>query len=432
MNEIILQIKATSSRNQKEAILKANAHNEYFKRLMHFIYNPYIRTGISKAKLKKAVVLDNLDNEIGLPVDYVIDYYEKNQTGSNFDANFGKTFIEQFEGTDKEIAEAIVTKNLKIGITAKTLNKVYGKDFIPMIGIMSAEKYKEQKHKVKGPYIASEKLDGARRLLIKENGLVSLYSRTGIVDEGLYQIEEEAAHLPDNAVYDGELLAVGSFANAIELRQATNAIANRKGKRDGLTFNVFDFIALADFKAGKSKHPAKLRKALVAAMFGDEGIKHITDKTGLLRHRIQYEFEHIKAVPIMGIVTTEEEVEAMVTPIWQSGFEGLMLNTFDGLYEVDKRVKTILKVKNVEEHVLKVIDMEEGTNKNKGKVGALIVEYKGNRVGVGSGLTDAQREQWWNDRSIIGQDIEIDCFGESKNLQGGVSLNCPIFKRIAK
>jgi hypothetical protein len=51
----------------------------------------------------------------------------------------------------------MVTKNLKIGITDTSLNKVYGADFIPRIGCMLGVPYSENKHKVKGPFIATEK-----------------------------------------------------------------------------------------------------------------------------------------------------------------------------------------------------------------------------------------------------------------------------------
>ena len=64
-------------------------------------------------------------------------------------------------------------------------------------------------------------------------------------------------------------------------------------------------------------------------------------------------------------------------------------------------------------------------------LGALVVIYNGNKVGVGSGLSDAQRiEIWENPENYIGKFIEIDTFGESTNQQGTKSLNCPIFKRF--
>ena len=65
-------------------------------------------------------------------------------------------------------------------------------------------------------------------------------------------------------------------------------------------------------------------------------------------------------------------------------------------------------------------------------LGALIVDYNGTRLGVGSGFTDSDRILiWLNPDKFIGRYIEIDTFGESTNALGEKSLNCPIFKRFA-
>lgn len=438
----ILEVGRVSSRNTKLELLRKYKDVPGFKEILQFIYNPYIHTGIAKKKLGKAVGLPaDLEYAVHIPWQDVISYFTKNQTGAAKDIRFAKAFINQFEpGSDEHtLAVAMVTKTLKIGVTGKTLNQVYGDDFIPMIGIMKAEKYEDYKDKVRGPFIATEKLDGARRLLVKEDGRTTLYTRSGLPDEGLVDIEAEAMYLPDNCVYDGELLAIGHFENALELRQATNAIANSKGARRGLTYNIFDMVPIEDFKRGVSKHDAVTRKIMTGALFGDESIECLVPtkyKEIIAQYKIPYDFKYIKSVPILGVVNTEEEVMAMAEPIWRRGFEGIMLNTFAGKYDHTKgRSRDILKVKNVEEHVLKVVDVEEGKpgTKNECKLGALIVEYKGHRVGVGSGLDDDMREKWWkNPELIVGKWIEIECFGESKNKQGGISLNCPIFKRIAR
>ena len=64
-------------------------------------------------------------------------------------------------------------------------------------------------------------------------------------------------------------------------------------------------------------------------------------------------------------------------------------------------------------------------------MGALLTDYNGNKLGVGSGFTDAQRQEIWdNPDKYIGRSIEIDTFGESTNALGEKSLNCPIFKRF--
>lgn len=430
----------TSGKNAKELILKQNADLPGFKEVMQFIYDPYVRTGIARAKLSKAHLIPNQDYSL---VD-IIAHFKKNQTGSNADANIARTFMNKFkdEPIFEDIAAGIVTKSLKTGVTAKTLNKVYGADFIPLIGIMRGKDYQDYKDKVKGPFIATEKIDGIRRLIIKEDGKISMYSRSGIPDDGLVDIIKEAEHLPNNCVFDGELEAKGEYENALALRQATASIANSKGNRTGLNIKLFDMMPLAEYKRGKSSHDAIIRKTLLGAMFGDESIECLAPtmyKDFIAEHKIAYDFEHIAVVPIEGIVRTEEDIISLAEPVWRRGGEGLMLNVMNSKYDYTvTQSSQLLKVKATEEFIGQVIGVEIGRpgTVNENRLGALQVQVMlpdGTFVetGVGSGLDSSMRDLWWdNPELIIGQSIELESFGVSTNKQGGRSINCPIFKRV--
>lgn len=429
--EVIKLIGNTSSSNDKLYLLKKNENVPGLREILKFIYNPYCKTGISDKKLEKAHAF--MCTEKGVTWKQAIEYFTRNQTGTDSDLAFARAFIGNTPDEAKWLAEAIVTQDLKIGVTATSLNKVYGSDFIPKIGCMLGTLYGDVgPQKTKWPCVVTEKLDGIRRILVKENGVVRCYSRSGHEDTGLIEIIEEAKYLPNNCVYDGELLAKGIFKDSIALRQATNSIANSKGNKTGLTFNVFDMIPLDEFKAGKSKWRAIDRKVRLAATFRDESVGILTEDTwkAICCYGVELDFEHIKPVPILGLVKNISEVEPIVASIWARGGEGVMLNTASGLYEI-KRSKELLKVKHTEEHVLTIVDMIEGTGKFEDMLGALVVDYKGNKLGVGSGFTDAQRKYIWDNYSAyIGIQVEIETFGESKNAMGEVSLNCPIFKRF--
>ncbi len=428
--EVIKLIGNTSSSNDKLYLLKKNEGVPGLKETLKFIYNPYCRTGISSKKLSKA--LEFLPVKKDVTLNEAIEYFTKNTTGSDNDLAFARDFIASCKGAEW-LASAIVTQELKIGVTATTLNKAYGADFIPKVGCMLGTLYGDVGHqKTKWPCVVTEKLDGIRRILIKENSVVKCFSRSGHEDTGLIEIMEDAKYLPDNCMYDGELLAKGSFKDSIALRQATNSIANSKGAKTGLTFNVFDMVPLNEFLSGTSKWDALNRKIRLGATLRDNSIIHLTEKwfEAIQCYGIEQTLEHIKPVPILGYVKNISEVEPIVASIWAQGGEGVMLNTATGLYEI-KRSKELLKVKHTEEHVLTVVDMIEGTGKFEDMLGALVVEYKGNKLGVGSGFTDAQRQHIWdNHDKYIGKQVEIETFGESKNALGNISLNCPIFKRF--
>lgn len=441
--KVIDLVSRTSGTNDKQYLLKKNEQVPGLKTILKFIYDPYTRTGISKAKLAKALKMAEAsgphvvgeDNTVTYK--QMIDYLKSHTTGNESDLAMAARFINCTKATQPDtewLARAIVTQELKIGVTATTLNKVYGADFIPKIGCMLGTLYGDVgPEKTKWPCIVTEKLDGIRRILVKENGVCRCYSRSGHEDTGLIEIVEDAKYLPNNTVYDGELLAAGTFKDCIAQRQATNSIANSKGDKTGLTFNVFDMVPLDEFRAGISNDKALIRKITLGATLMDESIQYLEpDKWSMLIQAfgIHTELKVIRPVPILGLVKNMSDVEPIVNKIWARGGEGVMLNSSVGKYEI-KRSKELLKVKHTEEHTLEVVDILEGTGKFEGMMGALVVDYNGNKLGVGSGFNDAQRQAIWdNPEKYLGRSIEIDTFGESTNALGEKSLNCPIFKRF--
>lgn len=435
---VIAAIGNTSGYNDKLEILRRYGNTPGLKEILKFIYNPYCKTGISKAKLSKAkATLSPISLTEEVEWSDALRYFSTHQTGTDADLRFARDFIsatfEHYGDSAASLAEAIVTQDLKIGITATSLNAVYGKDFIPKIGCMLGTPFGDVgSDRVKWPCIVTEKLDGVRRILIKENGVCRMYSRSGHEDAGLVEILADAKYLPNNFVYDGEVLAKGTFKDSIAQRQATNSIAAGKGAKTGLTFNVFDMVPVEEFYAGKSKADALNRKLRLGATLMDPGIEALHENYWQLIQAfgIHMALENIKPVPILGLVNNLDAATPIVESIWARGGEGIMLNTTSGLYEI-KRSKQLLKVKHTEEYVLPIINVVEGTGKYEDAMGAIVVAYKGNAVGVGSGFTDAQRtEIWENADAYIGRKVEIETFGESVNAQGFVSLNCPIFKRF--
>lgn len=439
---VIKLVGQMSSYNDKLVILSRNANTPGLKEILKFIYNPYNKTGIAAAKLNKSGGLMNADYIREIEWREALEYFSTHQTGSDSDLVFARAFItytNRAYGADAmRLACAIVTQDLKIGITATSLNKVYGANFIPKTGCMLGTLFGDvPPHKIGWPCIVTEKLDGIRRVMVKENGVCRFYSRSGHEDTGLVEIAEEAKCLPDNFMYDGELLAVGNFKDCIAQRQATNSIANSKGRKTGLTFNIFDMVPIDDFYSGVCKQRAIDRKIRLGATLGDDGVRYLDERWVqlLLAFGSDAYLKHIKPVPILGLVKSLDEVTPIVEQIWARGGEGVMLNTVDGPYEV-KRSKCLLKVKHTEEHVLPIVDILEGTGKFEDSMGALVVMYTDKHgrqsfLGVGSGFTDAQRAIIWNNPDqFIGKSVEIECFGESTNSAGTTSLNCPIFKRF--
>ena len=121
----------------------------------------------------------------------------------------------------------------------------------------------------------------------------------------------------------------------------------------------------------------------------------------------------------------------------ENSWEGLMLRKNNG-YK-GKRSKDLLKVKKFYDEEYKVIDLEsnkiryikEGMEVEEEMLSNIIIEHKGNKVGVGSGFTIDERKNYHkNPEEILGKTVTIQYFEESKNKDGEYSLRFPVLKHI--
>lgn len=119
------------------------------------------------------------------------------------------------------------------------------------------------------------------------------------------------------------------------------------------------------------------------------------------------------------------------------GWEGFMLRK-NIPYE-SGRTKSLLKVKKFQDAEYKVLDIITGKvsyNENGTKeydaVTALIIEHKGTKVQVGSGLSKEQRLYWFeHPEDIVGKTATIQYFEETINKKDdSVSLRFPVLKYV--
>lgn len=411
--KVFKRLKETSSRTDKEFILKENKDFQEFRTILNFLYNPYILTGIKAKKLKKFAHFTSDSILTFNTVFEAIDFILENNTGKDDDVKTIANFINQHEGEEHDFLQDLFTKDYKCGITATTINKVYGKGTIPKFDVMLAKKFEDEEKKVKGEFGVTLKLDGIRCVAMKENGYMKFFTRQGQQIEGLVEIEKEFSVYPDNMVYDGELLLIDNTGmSSDDLFRATQKVVRKDGEKKNVAFHMFDVLPLIEFKEGKSKRIYKDRRSVL----------------DILLTNIQQMY--IRTLPLLYWGKEKSKIFEILEEVVAEDKEGVMVSNGAGYY-VTKRTDNLLKVKKMHTMDLLVLDVIEGTGKNKGKLGAITVDYKDYEVGVGSGFSDKQREQLWeNPNDIIGRIVEIQYFEESKNEDGGISLRFPVFKRI--
>lgn len=416
--KIINDLKSDSSRTSKEKILKDNENDALFRYVLKFVYNPFIVTGLSTKKVNKKVKVE-IDNKHDFKeIEEVLRYLKVHNSGRDYDIAVVQNFINKLSTKEaKDIAKQIVTKSLKVGITEKTINKVYGKDEIPSFSVMLAESYAKQESSLTGEFYITQKLDGNRCVAIKDNDEVRFFTRKGQPIEGMKELEKEIMKLRNGIVLDGELLLRNdNNLPADELFRETQKVVRKDGIKKNLEFYAFDILSVEEFKNGISINKYEHRREELESLFSFFG----------------EDFEYTKVLPVLYKGDDKNMIAVLMKYAEEKGWEGLMVNTASGLYQ-NKRTTDLLKVKRMKTADILVVSLEKAIDGQfKDLLARVNVEYKGNLVGVGSGFSIEERKKFAeNPDLIVGKIIEVQYFEESKDDKTGQpSLRFPVFKGI--
>ena len=427
---IIDEISAESSNNNKITILKKNADNEEFKKLLKFVYDDFIRTGLSVKTLnetpRSSVVATDYIGEYTL--EGLMDYVKEHNTGTLSTVYLIQDFASLFNDDTKQFIYQIFGKELKIGITAKTINKALGKGFIREFSVQLAHPYHKYTDKVPGSeFTLTQKLDGHRSVFIVKNGKGQFYTRKGLPINGLEIQTEQALKLADSLgnhgaedyVLDGELLLSNDEnMETKDLFRATSRILRSEtADKSNIQYNVFDALSTKEFEDGKSENTFADRKRFLTMAFSD------------FDYNEPQSIDHIHLVKDLYVGSDISIIKKLQHEFVEpNGWEGLMLN-LNNEYYVTKRTSGLLKIKEFFDADVLVKDVFEGTGKLKGTLGGIIIDYKGYEIKVGTGFTEVDRDFYWNNPDeIIGKIVDISYFEETHNQNNNnISLRFPVF-----
>jgi DNA ligase-1 len=322
----------------------------------------------------------------------------------------------------------ILIKDLRCGVSEKTINKVLEGRFsniqgVPLFECMLAHDGANHEKKISGKKLLEPKLDGVRVITIinAANKTAIMYSRNGKILENFGHItsaiEANIELFERSVVLDGEMVSSSFQALMRQVHRKSDA------QTDDARLMLFDILPLTEFQAGKSVLGQRRRSNLLRSM------KATLDKIGGLDIIPQLEVDLDTAVG-------ELQFKQYNKDAIEAGFEGIMIKDLDAPY-VCKRHVAWLKQKPFIEVSLTVTALEEGTGKNEGRLGALICEGEDDgkkiRVNVGSGLTDEQRAEIWKDQdAVLDQVVEIraDAATLNQDSEDVYSLRFPRFLRF--
>ena len=414
--DILEELASDAGRKFKIDVLEQNKNNDLLKTVVFLALDPFTQFYIRKIpKYTRGIHTVALPNAIK----QLKKLKERVYTG-NAAIDMLTTILESLPENDAKVVERIIQKDLKCGVAAATANAVWPglvHEYPCMLCTASDEKLIS---KFEFPAMVQLKMDGMRFNAIVKDGKVDYRSRNGKEIQGLQHLDEDFIRVAGSKsiVFDGELVV--NDKGVILDRQTGNGILNKavKGTISDLESHkiratVWDVIDYEDFTVGYSGVPYRDRfKILENAIF--------SNAVSLVEHQVVY-----------NITETREAFDRYLA----DGQEGIILKERDAPWE-DKRVKHQIKFKGELECDLQIIDVQEGTGKYVGKLGAIVcqsgpTDNKTITVSVGSGFSDDHRSDLWNIRDqLLGKIVALKYNSRIKNKQGGDSLFLPIFLEI--
>lgn len=413
----IKQIRNTPSSNAKANLMTAmknknDMETEVFKKVMYYTYNTFMMYGLTEKTLQETKP-KKMEFKEATYYD-IFSMLDELATSNINDAlrSYAVSVLHSIKDEDvREMVKNIMVKDQKMGANISSINKVFGKDFLPVWKCQLAESYAKQTKGLQGQeFWVTPKLDGCRVFFLPDSN--KFVTRKGIEYEGLGHLVEEAKHLATNmlstqfVVLDGELIHEPvEGLNSGELYALTSSIARKKGEhpdKQKLQFNVFDIIPLDAFQNEGTTVKYSKRRELLDYYMG------------------RMDYKKLVRVPVLYHGTDESVIPELLANIEQDGGEGLMIN-LDAPYQF-KRSKNVLKVKSFFSADVLVTDVYEGKpgTRFEGTLGGLVVKflYNGEEMytNVGSGPFKEERAEWWaNPNLIIGKVITINYFEICEN-----------------
>lgn len=414
--EILEEVASTTSKNEKERILNQHKDNVLLKECFRLAYSPTINFWTKKIDLKPS--LENALGTLESALPLLSNIYERVYTG-----NEAKQYLDQLLFTtkqkDREVLEKVVLKDLRCGVQGTTINKIW-KGLIPKVPQMLASSMKESSlAKIKYPCVAELKSDGSRCIAYCSTDGVKLMSRNGKQYQGLKNLEKNLQDSYFNGlVLDGELVfdttkADRTTGNGIVTKAVKGTISEKE--QANVIFQVWDVLPMDKYvEKGVVKVPQSTRYEGLATLL------RMTNK------------DNIQLIPSTK-VNNLAEARKVFQDYVDKGFEGIILKNTDG-YWADKRSPDLVKFKEELFADLKVVGYFEGQGKISGMLGGLSLETEDGVIGtnLGSGFSEQQRKELWNNRdNLIGEIVEVKYNGLTEDKRTGKkSLFLPIFQRF--
>jgi DNA ligase-1 len=408
LSEMVYKLRRYSGTEEKRCILMKYPD---LKPLLKVIYDPDYIFNITGNRVESY-----MDNEYHSNSDckydnifYLLNALNKKEITGNEALDEAVSFYIEYVYSEDEsdVFFDILNKDLKCGISVKTINSVWP-GLIKEFNVPLANEYEPRLCDFKkDKWFVSRKLDGIRCLCFIRPDGIEFRSRENhlfLTLDNLIPCIKEQYVGPTCVVLDGEVCIIDKDGN-----ENFKDIVSEIRKKDYIIhhprFLIFDVYYIADLDRGFK--------------FKDVPFEFIDFRDGYVKM--------IEQIPVL-----DDEHFKHLKEELPDEWEGLILRKHPTLFKRSNNLLKVKRWKETEAMVESIIHSQKNINgESTNCIGALVFKYKGNNVSVGSGLSDNERVEWFNEPSkIIGKKITIKYFSESFDSDGKISLRHPIFKGV--
>lgn len=380
ISEILSELKATSSKIEKENILirEKDAGNELLPWLFYVALDPTIKFYVKNIP-EFQTTREIYDIELALRC--LLENLATRQKTGHEALDYLKFILGQTVKDEVEILINIIKKDINVGVQTTTVNKIW-KNLIKDPPYLQYTLFsKKLLNKFPIPCISEIKYDGLYSdTFCSATEPVYHRARSGLdVNVELKKsLQEKLSVYADGMVLHGEMLVFNEDHSVFLPREIGNGLINSgEVKPEDICLVCWDAVTTEEYNNRKSNRPLTDRRELlekVHAQISDENFQ-LSDI--VLCNSVQDVIDHF---------------------IWarKNKLEGTVVKSLDLKWK-DGKTNQGLKLKNifdVEMRVTKTIPHSKKPN----QIGALSVESEDGIVwnDVGSGLTDAQRKRFYS------------------------------------
>lgn len=412
--DILNELAATDSINEKKAIMEREKGNELLKRVFVMAYSKRFNYGIKKWGTRAK-------DEIHLTLEDMLYMLEEKLAKRIVTGNAAIEKLEialsQTSEGDAEVIRRVLMRDLECGTGLTIANKIW-KNCIPEQPQMLASAYDEkliQKH-IKWPAFAQLKADGARCFAEVTDDGVKFFSRAGNEYQGLHKLAKELMIITEDArkrhpagvMIDGELVyhapkvepkadndLFGMFEEPEELskaaefqnvdRSTSNGLANKSLKgtisqieASGMKLQAWDYVPL-DVVYSEGEKPGfayDVRFRALEAMIAEGVALHGFDSVILIENQWVYNLK---------------EAREVYKKYVDQGLEGIILKNMGSFWE-NKRSKNLIKFKEVIDIAMEIVGFYPHS-KDPNKLGGVQLKSLCGKItsDCGSGFKDTTR-----------------------------------------